>query len=339
MKRSSRETKFRRVKTDEEVKVEMVLVLGFLSGFFLFVALTYVITPLPRFLTGLGYPNAAIGIIVVILSFHALVSFLWGLWFHFSRRQYWLLAKYALVFDGGLSLGFAGFNYLVYAVIAGVLSNPQSPAIFIVGGMNLVFIGFVWVLKRLFGERVSLWFRMKYIPDNASLELASKSLKKAEQELSRKNYEGGSQAFHFAAVVYINLELWEKAAENYWLAAENLSKKTNSHHGFGTAWLYALSASTYSLSRNAEKAEEALELGKTVLKIRQVDKKAEKKISLILDFLTAILKKNTLEAANLWKNLDRKLSKWGYPTTEETIILLERNLDLLKSDEPSRELN
>jgi hypothetical protein len=301
----------------------MALLLGFLSGFFIFVVIS-VTTPLSYLLNTMGYPNVVIGIMMTVLAFHGLCSFLWGLWFRCSRRQFRLLAKYTLVFDVGLSLGFAGYNYIIYIAVGGMLSNPRSPVIFVVSGMNLLLIGFVWLLRKFFGQRVSWWFRIKYVPDNVTLELTSNSLKRAEYQLTQKNYKGAAGAFHAAAVMFLRLEDWSKTAQNYWMAAETLSREPNPEFDFDVAWLYALSSSAYLLSDDTEKAGKALELGKEALKDGKIAKKAEEKISLIIDFLVAIITKNTQQANEIWPNINRRLRRWGYTVIEETELLLEK---------------
>ncbi len=166
--KSFAKNRFRKAKTREENQVETVLLVGFLTAFPLFV-LVYVTTSLSSFLNSLGYPNVVIGIVTFILVLHALSSFILAGLFRFSIQQVKLLGKYAFVLDGGFSMGFAGYNFALGQIAQGIIRDPNSPAIPLIGGMNLLLIAFVWLLRKLVGNRVAPWFRIDHAGDKTAV--------------------------------------------------------------------------------------------------------------------------------------------------------------------------
>jgi hypothetical protein len=303
--------------------VETAVYFAILSALVLMIFLI-LLASLNRFLNSLGVAGAVSGFVITFMGLHALCSVFWGLWFRFSRRQFRLLAKVILTINGGVSALSIGYSYLIFAVMDPLIRNPNSPAIWVVGSMNLLLIGAVFLLKKTLGKRVGQWFRIRYIPEGASLEVAEKHSTTAKDRLGKGHLEGASQEFHAAAVMFLRLEDWSKTAQNYWMAAETLSREPNPEFDFDVAWLYALSSSAYLLSDDTEKAGKALELGKEALKDGKIAKKAEEKISLIIDFLVAIITKNTQQANEIWPNINRRLRRWGYTVIEETELLLEK---------------
>lgn len=318
--------KVRLPKTFEESNVGFMVLLSFLIALALYVILLYLnLTPI-FILHGLfGAVGFYSGTLVTIFSLHAIVSFILALRFHFAHRQFKMLAKSLLLIDTLLPISFILlFICALYIIEVTSIFFPFVPL------MALGYIGLIAVLKKFFGSRVYEWIRIKYVPERTSLEVAEKHLCNAKARLEKEYFEGASQEFHAAALMFLRLEDWSKTAENYWTAAETLSKEPDPDFGFGIAWLYALSASAYLLNGNYGKAEKLLELGKETLKKQKIDKKVKEKVSLILDFLTAIQNKNLQQVNDTWKNLKRRMSKWRYPVTEETILLLERNFHSIK---------
>jgi hypothetical protein len=318
-------------ETSEESKVGFVLVLSFLIALIGFVVLLY-LNLAPLFILhdlfgGVGFYS---GFIITIFSLHIIFSFILAWRFHFSHRQFKMLARSMLCFNVGLPLALIAYGYLLLGPMVPIVRELRGAGILLMASMNVALFGLIVVLKKLFGRRIYGWVRIKYVPENASSEVAEKHIGEAKARLEKGFPKRASQDFHAAAVMFLRLEDWSKTAENYWMAAETLSKEPDSDLGFGISWLYALSASAHILSGNIEEAEKALALGKRILKNRKTDRNKEEKVSLILEFLAAILNRNNQQADATWQKLSRRITKWGYPTTEETIVLLKRNYDALK---------
>lgn len=298
--------------------MELVLVLGLLVSLFC-VVFVFILTPLFDFLVAVGYPHFSTVFVAIWLCFEIPCSFLWGAWFHFSFRQFLLLARYNAVFGIGLPLTIAGYNQLVFLVLAPIMHDPESPAIVLLGIMNVLFIGFLGLMKKLFGHHASRYFRIEYLPKHASIETASKFQQKARHRLAENDYRGASANFHSAAGVHAKLAMWKEAADDYSLAAENLSK-ANKSSSSSVAWLYTLSAASYILADRSE-AEDALVRGRMAVDGKEIGNWGER-VLLILDFLSAVQKKDVQQVQEKWPGLNRKMRKWECPTIEETLYTL-----------------
>jgi len=317
----------RRVKTFEESSVEFAFLIGMPSGLFLFV-LVYILTPLSQWLIELGYPNVLSGMLILIAFFQVLCSFLFGLRSRFSREQNILVLRYtAVVFF--LSGILVGYNYLVYLVIAPMLPDPHSAAIPTVATMCLLLLVFFGLFKRFFSQWTNQWFRIKYVSGKGLPERALQNRAKAEIELARKNYENASKDYHAAALEYVNMGNWREAAKDYWLAAESLSKASNLSLGFGATWLYVLAGTAYLLDSQLDKAKEALNLGKEMLGRREMEKDGRERLSLLVNALSTLIEGDSESTAEMWGIVNRKVGRWGYPVTEETLALFEKASELI----------
>lgn len=153
----------------------------------------------------------------------------------------------------------------------------------------------------------------------------------AKSRIEKGNFEGASQEFHGAATMFLRLEQWSKAAQNYLTAAETLAKEKNTKSGFGIAWLYALSSAAYLLGGEVGGAGKAVELGRKAVETYRIDKKARERVSLLLDALAIMIGKDAAQANEVWQNLSKKLKRWNYTTVEETQILLEKDVEAIRT--------
>lgn len=320
--------RLKRAKTLEEIAVEEALLFGTLFAL-IPLAIFVLLTPLAVFLSSLGAAGALCGYVITFMSLSALCSGFWGIRFGFSYRQFGLLAKFILAFNGGISALSVIYSYLIFTVLAGLISIRNSPVIGIVGVINLLLIVLLILLRRALGEHVSKWFRIKYIPANASIDLASKFIEKAERELASKNYEVSGEAFHAAAVAYVNLGKWKEAGEEYLRAADIYSMEKDM--AFGASFMYGLAAASFILGKSIENANRAIERAEKILELEKMPDKAKKRVSDILTLLTTICNGESEKAEESWKSLRRKVIRWGYPIVEETILLMERNIETLRS--------
>jgi hypothetical protein len=310
-----------RAKTFEEIAVEETLLLGALFAL-VPLAILILLTPLAVFLNSLGAAGAVSGYTITFMSLSALCSGLFGLWFRFSHRQFRLLFKFVLAINGGVSVISVVYPHLLFTVLAGYISNPDSPAIVIIGTANLLLIVLLILLRRATGEQISKYFRISYVPASASSDQVSKSIGKAERELAGKNYEAAGEAFHAAAVAYVRLERWREAGEEYWRAADAFS--TEEDMAFEASFLYAFAAASFILSRTTGNADRAIRMAEKTLKADHMPDKARKRISEILMLLAATRNREFDKAVESWRSLRRKVKRWSYPFVEETILLLEK---------------
>jgi hypothetical protein len=241
-----------------------------------------------------------------------------------------MLAKVMLGIDLILPLSLILWAYLAVNVLL------ASGVFILTVPVVLAFFGLWALLRKLFGARAYEWVRIKYVPKKGSVHVAQKHLSNAKSRIEKGNFEGASQEFHGAATMFLRLEQWPEAAKNYWTAAETLAKEQNTGSGFGIAWLYALSSAAYLLSGEVGGAGKAVELGRNAVETCKIDNKAKERVSLLLDAMTAMLRKDVAQANEIWQNLSKKLKRWNYPTVEETRILLEKNINAMTQDSVQR---
>lgn len=334
-KKSVKRIKFKRTKTLEEIKVERTIVISIFPAMALFVACLY-LNLITSFIHYLHKISGAIGFysghVVLIFGFHALFNVLFA-WLHrFSRRQFKMLAKLMLGLDIGLPLALMGYGYLILGgPFISLIREFHGAGMLLVTLMNVLLFGLVALLKKLFGARVYDWVQIDYFTDKASLDEAIKSVKKAEIKLKKRDFVRAHEDFHLAASIFTNLEHWNKAAENYWKAADALSnKRGNNSATFHVAWLYGLSALSSLLSDDVKGAREAVKRGRAALDSWKFDKKAKERGLTILSLIKALCDRNFEEAYQMWKTQSRKVKRWPYPYVEEAVLLIEENLEAVK---------
>jgi len=146
------------MKTKEEARVESAVFLGLVSAL-----LPWIVVNLAGLLDALNKSGAfasASAVIVTLLFFHALCSFLWAFGLRLSHPQLKLLGKIVLVIDGGMALISLCYTYLLFVVMIGLIADRNFPAVWIVAGMNIVFFAILIALRKLIRERIQQWFRI-----------------------------------------------------------------------------------------------------------------------------------------------------------------------------------
>jgi hypothetical protein len=312
--------KFKRTKTLEEITVEETLLFGALFAL-IPLAILILLTPLTVLFNSLGTIGAINSYIILFMSLSAVCSIIWGIKSSFSYRQFHLLAKFIFAINGGVSMLFLIYSYLVFTTLAGLISYPNAPVIWIGSAINLLLIALLIVFKKIFGEHLSRWFRIKYVPKNASIKLASETIEKARCKLAQKKYRAAGEAFHLAAIVYIDLKKWNEVNENYLRAAEIYAMRKET--GVETSFMYCLAAASLILDRNVENALKALENAEKIIKSEQFPDRVREKVSNLLELLTMFCDGEFEKARDLWKSLWRKVIRWEFPIVEETVMLIE----------------
>jgi len=272
----------------------------------------------------LSAPLAMLDFEMRALVFQAMVSIPLAMFAHFRKEQKLMMAKITLL------IGVLYFSLCLLAVV--VFYAVEITRTFFIGAVGVLgFITLIAVLKKSFWSLIREWVGIKYVPKNASLSAADKHLIDAKARMEKGHFRGASEAFHAAAVVYVRLEDWQKTAENYWSAAEILSRESDVALDSHVAWLYTLSAAAYLLSNDSEKAEKALKLGRELLASGEIEKGKFEKLLSLFDFLEALQKRDAQRANEMWRNLTRRIGKWDYPVMDETILLLEKNMGTIYS--------
>jgi len=265
------------------------------------------------------------------VSLHAFFCFLTAKRASFSSDQTIMLTKLLLLIYGSILIVIViGHTLAVCFVDSFLRSSTNDQDYFVNVGLftatiSLAISAVILILVAKFRNQISRIYRMKELPESDLMMRAERRLEKARTRLGKEQFEAVSEEFHFVAKTYLKLEKWSKAAENYWQAAETLSREPNL--SFGAAWLYGLSAATYLLDGKAEKAEEALKCGKETLETQVLDKKAKERVLRLFEFLTLIKNKDFQRAKENLPALSRKIKKQEYAVVDETIFLLERNLN------------
>jgi len=316
---------FKRAKTYEEEIVESTFFISILLALPL-VGVSVFVTPLGQIFGGQpqAIPSFA-DLMLRLFGFHVIVTVLLAARHKFNGRQYAMLAKVMLGLDLILPLSLILWAYLaLYVLLASGVFILTVPVL-------LAFFGLWALLRKLFGARVNGWVRIKYVPEKGSVNIAQKHLSNAKSRIEKGNFEGASQEFHGAATMFLRLEQWPEAAENYWTAAETLAKEPNTRSGFGIAWLYALSSAAYLLSGEVGRAGRAVELGRKAVETNKIDKKAKERALLLLDALAIMMGKDAAQANEVWQNLSKKLKRWNYTTVEETQTLLEKDVEAIRT--------
>ena len=310
----------RHVDTFEEHAVWTILFVSFFIGFLL-MAMSNYFFPLGTIFPGmnLSAPLAMLDFEMRALVFQTMVSIPLAMFAHFRKEQKLMMVKVTLLI---------GVLYLSLCLLAAfVFCAVEITRTFFISAVGVLgFIALVVVVEKSFRSLIRNWVGIKYVPKNASLIVADKHLIDAKARIEKEHFKEASEAFHAAAVVYVCLEDWQKTAENYWFAAEVLSKESSVAFDFHVAWLYTLSAAAYLLSNNSEKADKALQLGRELLASGEVEKSRFEKLLSLFDFLEALQKRDVQRANEIWRNLTRRIGKWDYPVMDETILLLEKNM-------------
>lgn len=321
----AKEVRHRHVDTIEEHAVWTILLVSFFAGFFL-MALSNHSFALGTIFPGmnLSAPLAMLDFEMRALVFQVIVSIPFAVFARFSKEQKLMMTKITLLI-GVLYLSLCLLAVFLFYVV----EITRTFFIDVIGVLG--FVALIAFLKKSLGSLVREWVSIKYIPANTSLNAADKHLIDAKARIEQRHFKGASDAFRAAAVVYVRLEDWQKTAENYWSAAEILSEEPDVALDSHVAWLYALSAAAYLLNRDFGKAEKALKLGRGLLASGEIEKSKFEKLASMFDFLEALQKQNAQQISEMWRKLARRIGKWDYPIMDETILLLEKNMDAIYS--------
>jgi hypothetical protein len=316
-------------RSEEEV-VESAYFIGVFLALLASIPLSYFVLP---HIFNIGRSMAsAIGLFVASLAFVSLATVItipFALRDFSSSDQWRLFGKILLVMNVGGPFGLAASGIFIEYVL------NQLDAI-LLGGQDLVglmplliileFLSVLFISKKFFGDRISRWYHLKPLSEVGKIEQTQQHLVNAEKRMKKNQFERASEEFCSAARVCLSLEDYASAAKYYWSAAEAL--KNSPGFAVGVSLIYILSASSYIVYGDLEKADEAIALADEMQKKTKASK--EGGVSFMLGVLGKIRSKNVQQLSEDWSRLRRKVKKIFGPHGEEMIILLEKNIGVVE---------